>query len=165
MADETEGVLRGLPGGTHAWGPALWEAIHLIALGFPGGDAADRYARFYRSLGGVIPCPKCAANYERHLRELPPVEHAAAAGRAELFAWTVALHNEVSRDLGKRRSAFTLEDAAAALRRAAAARRGGWAAPAAAGVVMGAVAALVVCAALLAASGGPKRVLGGGASA
>ena len=96
------------------WGPNLWRSIHYIALGYPGNRAADpetraAYIAFYRNLWYVIPCLKCAVNYKRHIdAEMPPIEGFMDSGKS-LFEWTVALHNVVNRELGKRE--WTVEEA------------------------------------------------------
>lgn len=97
------------------WGPSLWRAIHFVALGYPSeptGDDVAAYGDFFRSLGGVIPCGTCKDNYVRHLAELPPDPY-LASGR--LFEWTVAMHNVVNRETGKRDADWTVERAYAAL--------------------------------------------------
>jgi hypothetical protein len=48
-------------------------------------------------------------NYKRHIdAEMPPIEGFMDSGKA-LFEWTVALHNLVNRELGKRE--WTVEEA------------------------------------------------------
>ena len=93
--------------GTEVWGPALWRAIHFIALGYPTvpteADAAA-YRAFFESLDKVIPCEVCANNYRRHFAEIP-IDGFLLGGRGNgsqtLFDWTVELHNVVDRELGK----------------------------------------------------------------
>ena len=88
-----------------AWGPHTWRAIHHIALGYPerpGAVEAAAYRAFFRALGPVLPCGTCAENFQRHLAREVPLTDAALAGRDALFAWTVALHNVVNRETGKR---------------------------------------------------------------
>ena len=97
------------------WGPSLWRAIHFVALGYPseptGSDVAA-YGDFFRSLGAVIPCDTCKNNYVRHLAELPPDPYLASGS---LFEWTVAMHNVVNRETGKRDADWTVERSYAAL--------------------------------------------------
>ncbi len=85
------------------WGPDVWRAIHHLALGYPlqptDQDKAD-YRTFFVALGAVLPCASCAANYQRHLRELP-LEPALDQGGRALFEWTVAMHNLVNVESGK----------------------------------------------------------------
>ena len=94
------------------WGPALWRAIHFIALGYPQRSASDAdraaYRAFFESLDAVIPCQICATNYRRHLLELPIDDGA-------LFDWTVNLHNLVDKELGKADHTWTPQRAREAL--------------------------------------------------
>ena len=104
------------------WGPPMWRFLHLAALGYPEEAApedAERYARFFEALGGVLPCPSCAANYQTHLAQLPV--RPFLGGRDALFDWTVRLHNMVNAESGK--SPVTVEQARDAFLRAIA--RGG----------------------------------------
>lgn len=93
------------------WGKHLWYSIHYIALDYPqrpSQEDALAYKHFFENLWRVIPCYKCGQNYQKHLQELP-LDANALSSRDALFAWTVALHNIVNRDLGKPQVA--LEDA------------------------------------------------------
>lgn len=84
------------------WGKHLWFSIHFIALDypeFPETEHIEAYKQFFSNLWKVIPCYKCAVNYKRHLTELPIDGHLHS--RDALFAWTVALHNIVNKELGK----------------------------------------------------------------
>jgi hypothetical protein len=79
--------------------------MHVVALGLPRDPdqrTRDAYVAFFESLTVVIPCGVCAREYARFLRDTPPGLHAAVAGGpADLFAWTVDIHNKVSARLGK----------------------------------------------------------------
>lgn len=89
--------------GPAIWGPPLWDAIHFVAAGYPvqPTDADVRaYGDFFRGLADVLPCAPCRHHFAAHIREIPP-EGPLAAGRAELFAWTVAFHNAVNASLDK----------------------------------------------------------------
>jgi hypothetical protein len=104
------------------WGPHLWRALHLIALGYPQRPTVhDRaaYRAFFEQLDRVIPCGTCAANYRRHLVELPLEPSALQGGPGDtLFAWTVRLHNLVNAELGSANgSDWTPERAKSALAR------------------------------------------------
>ena len=85
------------------WGPSVWAAIHLIALGYPADPSEDEkaaYRAFFTALGPVLPCAACSAHYAQNLQELP-LEPALQAGGAALFRWTVDLHNLVNAATGK----------------------------------------------------------------
>lgn len=96
-----------LAAGTDVWGPALWRAIHFIALGYPSVPTeadAVAYRSFFESLDKVIPCDVCAKNYRRHFEEIP-IDGYLLGDRGgdspSLFDWTVKLHNVVDAELGK----------------------------------------------------------------
>lgn len=86
------------------WGACGWSLIHYVALGYPASKPSsldrERYAQFFRSLTGVLPCEMCRDNLKRHLTHAPP-DAALAQGRDALFDWTVRLHNIVNRETGK----------------------------------------------------------------
>jgi len=86
------------------WGPIFWHTIHIVALGYPSNPsyAQKRAAKeFYESLGSLIPCPVCREHYVTHLQKMPLTPHLDR--RDDLFKWTVELHNEVNKLLGKPR--------------------------------------------------------------
>jgi hypothetical protein len=86
-----------------AWGPFFWHTIHIIALGYPmePSHAHKKSAKeFYESLKILIPCPICKEHYIAHLEKYPLTPHLDR--RTDLFRWTVLLHNEVNKALGKR---------------------------------------------------------------
>ena len=86
-----------------AWGPSAWDLLHYVATGYPvrptDRDVAE-YGAFYRALQPVLPCASCRDHLKDNLDVLPP-DGPLAGGRAELFAWTVALHNLVNSQLKK----------------------------------------------------------------
>lgn len=84
------------------WGPIFWHAIHVTALAYPENPsyAQKRAAKeFYESLAQLIPCPKCREHYQTHLQKMPITPHLDR--RADLFRWTVEVHNEVNKLLEK----------------------------------------------------------------
>lgn len=92
------------------WGPYVWASIHLVCLGAPETlDAAQQqaYRSFFQQLPYVIPCASCARHLQENLAKVPLED--ALAGRDDLFAWSVRLHNLVNTQLKKQ----TLEVAAA----------------------------------------------------
>jgi|UniRef100_A0A6C0BHL8 hypothetical protein len=93
------------------WGPCLWRSIHVIALGYPYSPTDEdkkNYKEFYENFWKVIPCQKCSVNYKRHLEELEHID-GFLSSPDDLFSWTVALHNIVNNELGKR--LYTVEEA------------------------------------------------------
>lgn len=84
------------------WGPIFWHTIHITALGYPTNPtySQKRAAKeFYESLVHLIPCPVCREHYKAHLEKMPISPHLDR--RADLFRWTVELHNQVNVMLGK----------------------------------------------------------------
>lgn len=84
------------------WGPYMWGAIHLIALGAPDEiDSATKnaYSLFFQQLPYILPCATCARHLQENLANSPVEGH--LQGRESLFVWTVKLHNTVNRQLGK----------------------------------------------------------------
>lgn len=86
------------------WGPFFWHTMHITALGYPTQPSytQKRAAKeFYEALAQLIPCPVCREHYQTHLQKMPLSPHLDR--RADLFRWTVELHNEVNTMLGKPR--------------------------------------------------------------
>jgi hypothetical protein len=84
------------------WGPFFWHTIHITALAYPESPSYTHKKaakEFYESLAHLVPCPVCREHYQQHLIKLPITPHLDR--RADLFKWTVALHNEVNKMLGK----------------------------------------------------------------
>lgn len=84
------------------WGPIFWHTIHVTALAYPENPsyAQKRAAKeFYESLAHLIPCPKCRDHYQTHLQKMPITPHLDR--RADLFRWTVEVHNTVNKMLEK----------------------------------------------------------------
>lgn len=87
----------------HVWGPIFWHTIHIVALGYPVQQpsyATKRAAKeFYESLSMLIPCPVCREHYAKYIVENPISP--SLDKRADLFRWTVNIHNIVNKSLGK----------------------------------------------------------------
>ena len=84
------------------WGPFFWHTIHIIALSYPANPsyAHKRAAKdFFEGLAHLIPCPKCREHYQIHLQKYPISPHLDR--RDDIFRWSVNLHNEVNKSLGR----------------------------------------------------------------
>ena len=84
------------------WGPFFWHTMHIIALSYPANPsyAHKRAAKeFFESLSHLIPCPKCREHYQTHLQKYPISPHLDR--RDDIFRWTVNVHNEVNKSLGR----------------------------------------------------------------
>ena len=84
------------------WGPFFWHTIHIAALAYPN-EPTYEYKKaakeFFESLKVLIPCPICREHYEKHMEKYPITPHLDK--RADLFRWTLLLHNEVNEQLNK----------------------------------------------------------------
>lgn len=92
------------------WGKHMWYSIHFVALGYPENPTPldkEYYKSFYNAVGKVLPCEKCAKNFERHSKELPI--DSFLVNRKQLFTWTVMFHNIVNQELGKKE--WTVDEA------------------------------------------------------
>ena len=103
-----------MPSDPNVWGPHVWAAVHLIALGAPTSfDSSTQagYRNFFANLPYVLPCKSC----QEHLLDIMTqkgamsLDNAFVSGRDSLFLWTVNIHNSVNRRLGK--PTMTVEDA------------------------------------------------------
>jgi len=84
------------------WGKFYWKVIHITALAYPDNpteEDKETYHRLYETIGQVLPCKKCTANYERHFID-NPIDYFLEDSEY-LFRWTVQLHNIVNKELGK----------------------------------------------------------------
>lgn len=84
------------------WGSHMWYTIHFIALGYPNeASSIDKknYKNFYINLPNIIPCEECAKHLITNLNKYPIDNYLDSKER--LFEWTVQLHNEVNKMLGK----------------------------------------------------------------
>lgn len=88
------------------WGRCGWVLFHSVAFAYsqrPTLMERRNMLDFLWSLGAVLPCRRCRKHYleylEIHLRG--GVNAAALRDRDTLSRFTVALHNDVNRRLGK----------------------------------------------------------------
>ena len=90
-----------------SWGRGAWQLLHCAAYAYdfgPPRNNAEAMAAFVRSLGPVLPCPTCAADFEDLVERsgAGDPEHSMYRRTGELFLWTVTAHNEVNKKLGKK---------------------------------------------------------------
>jgi hypothetical protein len=86
-----------------AWGPFFWHTMHIAALGYSSkASYAEKKAAkdFFESLKVLIPCSICREHYQEHFEKHPITPYLDS--RQDLFKWTVILHNEVNKMLGKK---------------------------------------------------------------
>jgi hypothetical protein len=85
------------------FGPYIWAAIHLICLGAPkelDSNLKQRYKAFFELLPTVLPCRNCGKHLEENLVKLPIDNYLNTS--ADLFTWSVKLHNLVNSQLNKK---------------------------------------------------------------
>ena len=85
------------------WGPKLWFFIHTIALNYPDNPTYQditSYEEFFNNLKFTIPCDKCKLHYRQRL-DKKPIRNFLTDSNT-LFKYTIDLHNEVNKSLGKR---------------------------------------------------------------
>jgi len=85
------------------WGPHLWHSIHFIALGFPNNASSidkRNYKNFYINLVNIIPCEECSKHFANNLNNFKIDNYLESKNK--LFEWTVIMHNEVNKILGKK---------------------------------------------------------------
>lgn len=84
------------------WGPFFWHTIHIVALGYPKHPTyTDKKSakEFYESLAFLLPCSVCREHYKEHLQKNPLTPFLDS--RMDLMKWTVEIHNQVNKMLGK----------------------------------------------------------------
>ena len=85
------------------WGPKLCFVIHTMSLNYPDNPTYDdkrNYDNFFNSLQFVIPCDKCRIHYTERINKNPVINHLENSD--SLFRYTIELHNDVNKSLGKR---------------------------------------------------------------
>ena len=91
----------------NVWGPSGWKFIHFVALGYPDNPTNEHinsYQQFYESLQDILPCPKCSDHYQQMIQQYPVSDH--LTNRDALFRWSVDIHNQVNKRLGKSTTSY-----------------------------------------------------------
>ena len=86
----------------NSWGEYLWHTIHFVSLGYPIKPSINDkkyYKNFYENLKNVLPCQECSEHYEKNLKKYN-IDNFLDT-REKLFEWTILIHNEVNKMLGK----------------------------------------------------------------
>lgn len=84
------------------WGPFFWHTIHIVALGYPKNPTyTDKKCakEFYESLAYLLPCSICREHYNEYLTKTPLTPFLDS--RKDLIKWTIQIHNQVNKMLGK----------------------------------------------------------------
>jgi FAD-linked sulfhydryl oxidase len=82
------------------WGPYFWGTLHIACLTAPPVLSEQHKIAFealVQSFTFVLPCPVCQMHFREILNKFPIQNRT----RTELFIWSVQVHNEVNKSLGK----------------------------------------------------------------
>jgi len=83
---------------TEEWGRKAWAVFHENTFGYRAGlDEQRCYQFYYSEFLGYIKCATCLAHYQEIINRTP----IRLYSEDDLFAWTVDVHNQVNRKLGK----------------------------------------------------------------
>ena len=58
-------------------------------------ESKMNYMNFFKSIGYVLPCPKCGMNYNKNIQENPIDNHLNS--REDLIQWLINIHNETNK--------------------------------------------------------------------
>lgn len=86
------------------WGPYGWKFMHMVALAYPNSptnEDKENYKTFFTILGNVLPCQLCADHYKQNLINFPLTDYILSS-RDTLLKWTIDIHNEVNKSIGKK---------------------------------------------------------------
>ena len=92
------------------WGSTLWKVIHLAPLIIDDNNTifkAHSYKALMSCLQIVLPCPVCRVHFKQNLPKIMIDDYIHSP--TSLFAWSVAMHNEVNVSLNKRK--YSIEEA------------------------------------------------------
>jgi hypothetical protein len=88
---------------TSLWGPKYWEFFHTVSAMYPEKPTKlDKKMAllFLKSIGDIIPCPKCANHYKQNLKKFPIKNNLDS--RDKFIKWFVNFHNKVNKMLKKK---------------------------------------------------------------
>ena len=90
------------------WGRSLWEFLHTITIvDYQNNEMFNKNVlKNLMVVADIIPCRHCAEHYNKFLERLDSVDLTKSM---VLFYWTVDLHNDVNKRLGK--NTWTYEQA------------------------------------------------------
>jgi hypothetical protein len=85
------------------WGPLMWLFLHIMSFNYPVYPTKEdmiKYCQFIISLGDVLPCGTCRANYPENLKAVKFSPRRHLQSRHHLSRFIYKLHEEVSRRTG-----------------------------------------------------------------
>ena len=80
----------------------LWKELHLRALNFTGNDDTEFLKEFSKKIPRFTPGCACREHWKLVVSQNPPTFG------ADYFAWTVKVHNEISKKINK--PTYTVEE-------------------------------------------------------
>jgi hypothetical protein len=84
------------------WGPYYWGTLHIACLTAPPVLTEEHkiaFVQLVESFTKVLPCPMCQEHFARIL-QVHPIQDAFKSN-VDLFIWSVDVHNEVNKIIGK----------------------------------------------------------------
>jgi hypothetical protein len=88
---------------SNLWGPKYWEFFHTITALYPikPSNLDKKMALlFLKSIGDIIPCPKCANHYKQNFKKFPIKNNLNS--REKFMIWFINFHNVVNKMLKKK---------------------------------------------------------------
>lgn len=98
------------------WGPKFWYVLHSAAYALdesPTESQREAFSALIASYPNLLPCDACREHLKELLATTPAIE-TVLGSRTDTFIWTVRLHNNVNKMLGK--PTFSVKEAESALR-------------------------------------------------
>lgn len=80
------------------WGPPAWAFLHFVAGNYTP-EKERVYKRFFTTLGDVLPCKHCRANYKEKLKAT--MRSRIFKSRRAFAKWWFDFHNLVNKHLKK----------------------------------------------------------------
>ena len=59
---------------TSVWGPSMWHTLHAISFNYPVKPTPEdkqKYLKFFKSIGGILPCRYCRENFKKNIKAVP----------------------------------------------------------------------------------------------
>lgn len=88
---------------TSVWGPSMWHTLHAISFNYPVKPTPEdkqKYLKFFKSIGGILPCRYCRENFKKNIKAVP-LTYATMKNRETFSRWLYNLHEEINKMLGK----------------------------------------------------------------
>ena len=89
---------------TSVWGPSMWHTLHAISFNYPVNptkEDKETYLKFFKSIGGILPCRYCRENFKKNIKKIP-ITLATMKNRETFSRWLYNLHEEINKMLGKK---------------------------------------------------------------